>query len=143
MRVTPFEPWHVDLLIAQGVQPAQRAEVSLVPGSYASLPRPPGPALTAWDDAERVIIVGGIVSRTPMHGEFWGLVSDRAGPHMLAITRGLRRFLAMQPYQRIEATVVEGFGPGCRWLNLLGFEYEGPARRYGPQGETHHRYART
>jgi hypothetical protein len=36
----------------------------------------------------------------------------------------------------------EGFGQGCRWVELLGFEFEGRMKGYGLNGETHLRYAK-
>lgn len=141
MRVAPFEPYHLDLLRAQGVQPAQAAVVSLVPSTYASLARPAGPALTAWRPDGRIVVCGGILTYSPRHGMLWGVLADDAGQHMLALHRMVRRFLGTVPQRRIEATVEEGFRPGCRWLELLGFDYEGLMRGFGDLGETHLRYA--
>jgi hypothetical protein len=139
MIIEPFKPVHVHLLKAQGVQGAQLREVSLVPLSYDSVP--PGPALTARQ-GDRILICGGIVKQTPTRGECWALLSPEAGRHMLELTRAVKRFIEMHPWRRLEATVEEEFGAGCRWVELLGFGFESRLPQYGLDGETHLRYAR-
>jgi hypothetical protein len=141
MIVEPFQPYHVDLLRAQGVQHAQLTEVSHVPASYASVHRPQGPAVTARV-GDRILLCGGLVMRGHL-GMCWALLSAEVGrAHMLALHKATERFLSAWPVQRLEATVEKGFGAGCRWVEILGFEYEGEMRGYGSAGETHLRYAR-
>lgn len=141
MIVQPFRPYHLHLLVAQGVQPSQRQQVSHVPATYASVEKPAGQALTVLD-GENVIMCGGIVPMGPNTGVLWAVLSANAGRHMLWLHRATLRFLDVEPRRRIEATVEEGFPAGCRWLELLGFEFEGRMRGYGDNGETHLRYAR-
>lgn len=138
MQVEPFRPIHLDLLRTRGIQPSQ---VSHVPVSYASFARPPGPALTAMDNGN-VILCGGICLMAPGMGLLWAVLAHDAGHHMLRLHRAVRRFIDSEPIRRLEATVEDGFAPGCRWLDLLGFEFEGTMRGYGDAGETHLRYAR-
>jgi hypothetical protein len=140
MIVEVFKPYHIDLLRAQGVQGAQLAEVSIVPVSCVI--QPPGPAVTAFDEHHHIILCGGIVVQAPGRGECWALMADGVGKHMRALHYATRRFLAIQPWRRLEATIEEGFGAGCRWVELLGFEYEGTMKNYGLNGETHLRYAK-
>jgi hypothetical protein len=137
MRVIPFEPYHIDLLMAQGVQSAQ---VSHVPANYARFQKPAGASVTAFD-GDRIIICGGIVPNGDHMGDAWALLSKDAGRYMLWLHRATRRFLQMQRIRRIEATVPMGFVPGCRWAKLLGFRFEGKMKAYGPEGDTHLRYA--
>lgn len=139
MRIEVFQPYHVDLLRAQGVQGAQLAEVSLVPGAYANVP--PGPAVSAFD-GDRILICGGIAKITNTNGVCWALVAEGAGKHMHALHFAVKRFITLQPWKRLEASVEKNFAAGCRWVQLLGFEMEGEMRGYGPKGETHIRYAR-
>ena len=79
MRVVPFEMWHADLLVAQGVQGEQLGEVSLVPVSYANLPKVTGVAMSAFDDSGRILMCGGVVPRHPGVGEIWALVAGDCG----------------------------------------------------------------
>lgn len=141
MIIEPFRPVHLDVLRAQGVQAAQAREVSHVPASYASVSRAPGTAVTARM-GDRILLCGGVTTVDAERGVLWALLSVSASAHLVRLHRGVERFLSVQRPRRLEATVEEGFGPGCRWLELLGFEYEGRMRGYGMNGETHLRYAR-
>lgn len=141
LTVEPFRPFHLSLLIAQGVQSSQAREVSHVPASYASLGRPPGLSMTVRQD-EQIVLVGGITEFAPSYGLLWAVLSQEAGRHLLFLHRATRRFIDLQPWRRLEASVEVGFPAGCRWLELLGFEYEGPLKAYGSDGEDHMRYAR-
>lgn len=134
MNIVPFEPFHVELLNAQG---AQAHEVSYVPDSWINTLR----GLTAFD-RDRVILCGGVLTSLGM-GTVWAVLSADAGRHMLALHRATERYLEMQQLRRIEAAVQKGFMPGCRWAELLGFRFEGEMPRYGPNGETYLRYGRT
>jgi hypothetical protein len=139
MIVEPFKPYHIDVLRAQGVQSAQLRAVSHVPDTYASVP--PGPAVTVRD-GDHILICGGINNYAPHRGMCWALLSPDAGKHMLWLTRAVKRFIEIHPWRRLEATVEEQFGAGCKWVELLGFEFEGRMRGFGDDGETHLRYAR-
>lgn len=140
MIVEPFRTEHLQALISQGVQPSQLHQVSHVPATYASVARPPGLSLTARD-GEAIVLCGGIIPSAHV-GILWAVLAADAGRHMLWLHRATQRFLTLQRWQRIEATVEEGFPAGCRWLELLGFEFEGRMRAFGVDGETHLRYAR-
>jgi hypothetical protein len=142
MRVEPFRPVHLQLLIAQGVQPSQARQVSHVPASYASVEKPPGPAMTALE-GDRIVLCGGIIPTRPNVGTLWAVLSEHAGEHMVWLHRATHRFIGLQEWQRLEATVERGFPQGCRWLRLLGFKYEGTMLKYGLNGETHIRFGRT
>lgn len=139
--VEPFRPYHIPLLIAQGVQDAQRQEVSHVPVTYASVAKPPGLSMTVRD-GESIVLCGGVLPTGPKQGVLWALLSAQAGQHMLFLHRATRRFIEIEPLRRLEASVEVGFPAGCRWLELLGFQYEGPLNAFGPHGEDHVRYAR-
>ena len=143
LRVEPFRPYHIELIRAQGVQGAQLREVSLVPAACANLLGPAGPALSAFA-GERVLLCGGIViDTTGKVGSLWAVLSMQAPRHMLALHRGVVRFLDIHRYlRRLETTVAKGFAPGCRWVEKLGFRFEGEMPGYGVDGETHLRYGR-
>jgi len=141
MRVEPFEPWHLELIAAQGVQGAQLHEVSIVPVQYAKFLRPAGPAVTAFH-VDHIVMCGGIIESLGI-GTAWAVLASDAGRHMLWLHRATERFLEMQHLRRIEATVEKGFSAGCRWAELLGFRLEGEMAAYGPNRETHLRYGRT
>jgi hypothetical protein len=137
--VRPFEPFHIDVLKAQGPQLAQISELSIVP--QGTVIRPHGSAVTAFD-GDTILLCGGVIPQFK-NGICWALLSSDAAKHMSALHYATKRFLTIQNWQRLEATVEEGFASGCRWVELLGFKFEGRMPKYGPLGETHLRYGRT
>ncbi len=86
---------------------------------------------------------GGIINYAPHRGMCWALLSEDARQHMLWLTRATQRFIAIHPWRRLEATVEEQFSAGCKWVEMLGFKFEGRMPQFGDDGETHLRYART
>lgn len=137
--IEPFRAFHAELLFAGGVQ---RAQLTVAPGSGPVLASLPGCALTAREASTgRVLACGGVVPFAPWLGTLWMLLHKDAGKHMIELHRATRRFLAAQPYRRLEASVPQSFPEGCRWLHVLGFRPEGPLEAYGEDGEDHLRYA--
>jgi hypothetical protein len=139
MRLEPFAPHHLaalDLQPSQAIFGARLAE----PG-YGDKLAEAGPAFTLFA-GDRVVAVGGVAERWEGCAQAWMLVSCEAGPHMRWLVRIADGFFKQAPWRRIEAAVVEGFEPGARLMSLLGFEFEGRARCYGPDGRDHDLYAR-
>ena len=141
MKFERFQPWHLELLKAQGVQGSQAAQLEATPPGYAEFLERSGPAVTVFDDRDRIVICAGILLWGHM-GTIWALVTEGAGRHMVRLHRAARRFIDMQRLKRIEASVEEGFTAGSRWLALLGFTCEGRSPGYGPNGEAHLRFGR-
>lgn len=137
MIVERFKPEHLELM---RVQAAQRQDVVFL---SAMLREAFGifPAFTGFVGEEPIACAGILPGLFGM-GEMWAFLSERAGPHMLALTRAGERLIALYPFRRLETDVPVNFSPGCRWLELLGFEWEGPMRKYGLDGSDHYRYAR-
>jgi len=135
-RVVPFKPWHLDLLRAQGVQAAQVSELSHYAGRSPPIV---GPAMTAFH-VEQVLVCGGIQQLAPGRGVCWAVLGANPGRHMRWLHYAVKRFISMEPYIRLEASVEEGFPAGCRWVELLGFKFEGAMPKYGLDGKTHLRY---
>jgi len=138
MNVRPFR---VEDLSVIRLQQGQLGSLSLVTPDYARSLIAAGPSITV---ERRGVILGcaGIGIHHGGSGTLWAFISSSAGPHMVRLTRIAVRFIASVPLRRVEATVEKGFEPGCRWLDLLGFHFEGEMRSYGPGGEDHLRYAR-
>lgn len=100
-----------------------------------------GLAWTAEHDGQ-VLAIAGLAPQWENRACAWALISDAAGDHFLTIHKAVKRFLTMSEYRRIEATVDVGFTEGERWMNLLGFEYEGLMRAYRPDGQDMLMFAR-
>jgi hypothetical protein len=122
MQIVPFKPEHYALL---RMQPAQASILSqMSERDLCELAR--YPSFTAMD--ERPYFCGGVLPIWAGRGLLWALLSEDAGKHMVALTRGVRRFLDAQT-GRLEAAVDCDFEPGHRWVRMLGFELETPRMR--------------
>jgi hypothetical protein len=146
LTVEPFNPQHFERLLARGVQLAQLRQLSPQTVKAAEMHARLGPAYTALE-GDRVIACGGVLTAGSPFGTVWAMLAHDSGRHMLYLARAAGRMLEAvaitQRLRRLEATIEEGFEPGCRLVRLLGFEFEGRMRNYGDNGETHLRYART
>lgn len=100
-----------------------------------------GNAWTAEVDGE-VIAIAGLLPQWENRALAWALLAQSAGTHFAPIHKSIKRFLQASPFRRIEATVDVGFRPGCRWIEMLGFEIEGYMRAYRPDGGDMLLYAR-
>ena len=89
-----------------------------------------------------VLGIAGLVPQWENRALAWALISDAAGPHFRKFHGAVSRFLEASDFRRIEATVDVDFEAGKRWMNLLGFQYEGLMRAYRPDGADMLMYAR-
>ena len=100
---------------------------------------------TAITDDDEVVACAGLAQwpDLPHISTAWAFVNRNIrGGAFLAVTRASIAMLDASPARRIEALCRADLEPAQRWLRRLGFEYEGPARRYGPDGSDFMRYAR-
>lgn len=105
-----------------------------------------GPCWTAHQDGI-VRACAGLVLHWPGRAGTWCIIGadmpTAAWPWLHKhVQRGLNDALHHLGLRRIEAECVLGWPPGTRWLQLLGFECEGPMRAYGHDGRDFLRYAR-
>lgn len=140
MIIVPFVPDHLRKL---QMQPSQlEIQPTLLSPEYGKSLEISGPAFTGLDDDYNVICCLGVVKQWDHRGLAWGLIGENAGDHFVAIHRAVRRFLDLQDLRRIEAAVSTEFQQGHRWIQMLGFKYEGTMQSYTPQGDDCDLYAR-
>lgn len=89
-----------------------------------------------------VMCVAGITPQWDGRAVAWALLSKDAGPHMVKITRTVRRFLETIGVRRIEMYVDAQFCHGCRWASMLGFKNEGRMAAFLPNGNDAFMYGR-
>lgn len=122
MKIIPFRPEHLDEL------PGQYA-----PGHGVALAAA-GPAYSAVD-GNAVIACAGLMKQWDERAIAWAIMAAETGRHMLAITRAVKRGMALHPFRRIEAAVRADFEAGHRWMEMLGFSVEAPRMEaYTPDG---------
>ena len=132
MRIVRFQRDHLKALQLQPAQAYMLGEVSAA--GYGEMLEAEG-AFTAMDDVGRVLAVAGVSARWQGVGTLWALIACDAGPHMRTLIRATKGYLEnVGGCHRVESSVDVGFDAGERLLELLGFEREGLARRYRPDG---------
>lgn len=137
MNVVPF---HADHLYSLRLQDQQLTELCYL--ERPMLEALQGPLSFTGLVDHRPIACAGITPEAFGSGVMWAFLGVDAGPYMLRLTRCGRRMLELAALRRVTANTPCDFGPGCRWLALLGFQVEGAMRKYGPDGRDHFLYAR-
>lgn len=135
-------PFHVDHLKAMRLQPSQAGRSHLLQGEVleflAGLE-----AYTAFADGQPVAACG-LAEIWPGRAMAWAFLAENAGPHLVGITRAVRKFLDLKAPARTELYVDADFEPGRRWAEMLGFSCETPQpmRNFEPDGRAQYMYSR-
>jgi hypothetical protein len=136
----PYKPEHLQELILQPAQARVRANLSDPEYAQALVGKH---SFTLKMDG-KVVACFGVLKLWEGRGDAWALISGDIG------ARGMRRLHfeirkrleASHEFRRIETACDAGFEQAKRWLELLGFQYEGPLLKYTPDGRDCLRYAR-
>lgn len=125
MRIEPFQPKHMAGLAGR-LNESQALPDTQCTEEFGQRLAAVGEAYTALADDGRVMAICGAMPLWANRVHLWAFLATDSGPHMLGITRGVRRFLEASDYARVEAEVSEGFDAGHRWVRMLGFQCETP-----------------
>ena len=133
MNIVAFKASHLQALDLQDAQAYLSSEIATP--EHGAMIESTGQSFTVLHDG-RVIGCGGCVEIWKDRAIIWALVSKHAGRHMVGIHKAVAGYLSAAKYKRIEAWVDEGFEPGMRWLEMLGFirETPMPMRGFRPDG---------
>lgn len=141
MITVPFIPAHLRSLRLQETQEwfgqFTDGEASDVYGELLMQ----GESYSAIYDDE-VMCCAGLLPASQHRAHAWALVSCRAAPAMLGITRGMKSFLDRSSVRRIETPVRTDFKEGHRLMDMLNFKREGTMVAYGDDGFDYDMYAR-
>lgn len=129
-RVVDFERRHLAEIIPQ---PSQ--SLTDVSGDWAD----PDLAVTLMD-GDRIEACGGFIRERGNRFTAWALLSDRVSAS--AVYRAARLALDRSNLRRVEATVSANSPKAIRFVEALGFRFEGTMIAYAPNGDTHNLYAR-
>lgn len=136
--VVPFRPWHYAWLANSG-SATDRYTVKQIESVAAQLQ-----SQNSWTgviDGEPLVCAGTMKQWEGRHIA-WAYLAQNTGPHMLWITREVKKALAGIE-GRIEFTVRADFAAGHRWAEVLGFEVETLLMQgFGPDGAAHTGYVR-
>ena len=134
-------------LVALELQPQQEMEMGALPGwrALGDMMQGAGPAWTAVL-GDRTIACAGFCVHTGGRADAWCFLADGIPrTAWVALHRAVAARIpqvAVLRVHRIEASTALGWPPGRRWLEMLGFECEGPLRAYGPDRRDFLRFAR-
>jgi hypothetical protein len=91
---------------------------------------------------DKVLAIAGVYHHWRNRAEVFALVSEEAGPHMVALHRLAKPAIASIDAHRVEASTMVGFDQARRWLLMLGFMPECTAHAYGPDGSAYIKWVR-
>ena len=132
-QIVAFKAGHLQALELQESQ--RYLSSSLASHGYARMIEQTGQSFTAVKDG-RVLACAGVAEVWEGRAVAWALISKDAGRGMVSIHKAAAGYLCASKYRRIEAWVDDGFIPGIRWLEMLGFTLETPMpmRGFRPDG---------
>lgn len=133
MNIVAFKAAHLQWLELQEAQAYLSADI--IKPEHARMIEQAGQSFTAMV-GDKVLACSGTAEVWTGRAVAWALISKDAGRHMVGIHKAVAGYLSAAKYKRIEAWVDEGFEPGMRWLELLGFTRETPLpmRGFRPDG---------
>lgn len=142
MIVVPMNEAHARAIRPQQAQSGEAGDVEARVRDARALIAG-GAAWAAIDDGG-VLALAGVTSLWEGRGMAWCLLSDHAHTRMLALTRGVGRYLDGLKYRRLEMYVDAQFEAGQRWARMLGFKNETPGgmKSFLPNGNGAYLYAR-
>lgn len=141
MEVVVLQSDHLDQMTLQPSQQYLRDFIN-APG-YADCLIRGGYAFCAIENG-KPIAAAGVIMTQPHIGLSWSLLTDDLSPrNMVSVHRAVKKFIDVSPISRIE-THVRADAPSSarRWVEMLGFEYEGRMRGYSQDGVDCLLYAR-
>jgi len=130
----PCEQRHLAAVERVDDSPDTRRNVLGVPGADEML----STYARAIVDGDNVLGVIGVFPLWEGRGYAWAMLSELAFSHGLSVTKATKAALEYAEtdlgFKRIEAAVEIGYGRGHRWIESLGFQFEGNMRNFGPGG---------
>jgi hypothetical protein len=144
MRIVPFESWHLGLIeLREHDRRAVAFGDDLVARGNAYLRS--GPSFTGIQKG-RIVVIAGIVRLWTGVGGGWSLTSPLVEKLPVAFHRAVRRnILELEEklcLHRLQITVQASHVVSQRWVERLGFRFEGVLKKYGPDGEDYLLFAR-
>lgn len=140
MEIVRFKKEHFSNLMLQDMQVAM-GPILADPAYGEALEKQPI-AFTAIE-GDKVYACGGLVEEWQGVARAWMLITGQMDGKFIRVHRAVKSGLDKYTgFHRIEMSVAKGFTEGCRWAEMLGFKYEGLARKYTAGGHDCHKYAR-
>lgn len=144
MMIIGYEPEHAILMSAMLNEPKRRHHPNFE--SWARAAAYDYPAITVVGDGGTPLVSAGVRWLWENVGEVWAFVSREARAYPKSLTVYARRIVDSWwdhfRYRRLQATVDNDNMMSRRFVEHLGFSFEGVLRRYGPDDIDQAMYAR-
>lgn len=133
VEIVPFQPEHLAALRLQGVQASAQAMMTVEHGRQ--ILSATGYAQTALHDS-KPIACAGLIELWAGRAYAWAYLGEDWHRHARAVHRAVHAALRLgaRRWRRIEMAVDSRHAAGKRWAWHLGFDHEGLARAYTPDG---------
>lgn len=145
MKLLPFHRSHAQMIELSASQKPLMLSMLGDPVELAERYAAGGTAFTGVHEGA-VVGIAGLVVLWPGVAEAWALMSDRIEGLPFQVTRAIARGLFMEAQNfglhRIQAVVAADDERAQRWIEILGFRFEGLMRAYGPDRSNYLRFAR-
>lgn len=140
LRAEPLSVFHFSSL---RLQPAQSGDAARLrdPALQCDLVGPGSWAVV--DELGITRAIGGLADLGAGRAYAWSFLGEAIGPDFIQLHRKVVGYFDNAPYHRIEMHVDVDQPAAIRWARLLGFEMEGTARRFFPDGRSAFHMART
>jgi hypothetical protein len=142
LRVIPFQTEHLAKITGKKEILADLDHVMSQGLAAEYLTR--GPAYTIVY-ANQIVWCGGVVILWPGVAEAWAVPSMSLADCPVAFHRDVKivlgQLIETMQLRRVQCTVHNLFRSSRKWLEKLGFHFEGEMPKYGPDGSDHYRYA--
>lgn len=154
--IVPFEEWHLGVMNIREEQSDIKAYADdflggldgygsiLISHAAIEIDVQEPCAWTAIIDG-RILACAGILRDQSHVGTAWAAFDkdfhECALKDKVVVTKRIKKAVRSVGYQRVQATVLESFEMGCRFLESLGMEEEGLLRKYSYFGQNHKVYS--
>lgn len=127
MKIIPYEPQHLLMIKPQRNQ--ESLEMTIERAEQLAM----FPCFTGILDGE-VIAIGGLFELNPIRAYLYLIVTENIQHQWIHIYRAARKLInaALKDYVRLET--LTAFPEAERWVEMIGFQFEGVMRRAGPDG---------
>jgi RimJ/RimL family protein N-acetyltransferase len=134
-----FKPRHLAALRLQAVQAAAQPLMNEALGQ--EIEAAGGRAFTMLLDGQPIACAGAY-EIAPGRAYLWSYLGAEALRHFKALHRYAFKVIGQLPWRRVEAYSDVRQIAGARWLLRLGFQFEGVARAWSPDGRDMRQFAR-
>ncbi|PLR52421.1 hypothetical protein [Chimaeribacter arupi] len=128
MKIIDFEPEHILL-----IEPQQCQQYIIRTIEYGQQ-LAQGDCFTGVQDG-RVVAIGGILPVCEGRGYLHMIVAENMPHQWIKLYRAARRLIDAVENDYIRLETLSAFGEADRWLEMLGFEFEGVLRCILPNGK--------